>query len=367
MYTENDLVRVAKRENNNKRTYLVMNKLQGKHIPVSPKKAMELFGELADTIQEAYKDECPLIVGFAETATAISAAVAGSLDCYYIQTTREIVEDAEYLYFSEAHSHAMEQKLVKNHIDEVIGNVSRVVFIEDEVTTGNTILDLVNVMEQEYGKNIRFSVASILNGMNEESMHRYDEKGITLHYLVKTNHDSYDSRVERFLMDGEYWSSPAARKKNAPWMEITGGSNARKLVKSLDYQNACLKLWNAVDCKIARKTTDSILVLGTEEFMYPALYIAMKIEETGCRVRFHATTRSPIMVNSQAEYPLHKRFEQKSLYDETRVTYVYELSRYDQVLVITDTPNQGFGWESLNAALEASGNTNINWIRWCQA
>lgn len=45
-YVENDLVRIAKRENNTKRGYLVVNPLQGKHIPVSPSKALQLFQEL---------------------------------------------------------------------------------------------------------------------------------------------------------------------------------------------------------------------------------------------------------------------------------------------------------------------------------
>ena len=35
-YTEKDLVKIAKRENNTKRNYLVVDPLQGKHIPVVP-------------------------------------------------------------------------------------------------------------------------------------------------------------------------------------------------------------------------------------------------------------------------------------------------------------------------------------------
>ena len=42
-YTEKDLVKVAKRENNTKRNYLVVDPLQGKHIPVVPSKALDLF------------------------------------------------------------------------------------------------------------------------------------------------------------------------------------------------------------------------------------------------------------------------------------------------------------------------------------
>ncbi len=72
-YTEKDLVKIAKRENNTKRNYLVVDPLQGKHIPVVPSKALDLFAALADTFREKYKDEKLLLVGFAETATAIGA------------------------------------------------------------------------------------------------------------------------------------------------------------------------------------------------------------------------------------------------------------------------------------------------------
>ena len=56
-YTEKDLVKIAKRENNTKRNYLVVDPLQGKHIPVVPSKALDLFAALADTFREKYKDE----------------------------------------------------------------------------------------------------------------------------------------------------------------------------------------------------------------------------------------------------------------------------------------------------------------------
>ena len=47
MYTETDLVGIAKRDNNPKRNYLVVNRLQGKHIPVPPHSAFEMFDMLA--------------------------------------------------------------------------------------------------------------------------------------------------------------------------------------------------------------------------------------------------------------------------------------------------------------------------------
>ena len=150
MYKENDLVSVAKRENNKKRNYLVVNKLQGKHIPVDPKKTLKLFKELADEIKDEYKNEKLLVIGFAETATAIGSAVAAELEVSYTQTTREQIEKVEFLYFSEEHSHATEQKLVKTDIAAVIDTTDRIIFVEDEVTTGNTILNIIRVIRETF-------------------------------------------------------------------------------------------------------------------------------------------------------------------------------------------------------------------------
>ena len=75
-------------------------------------------------------------MGFAETATAIGAQAAITVGADYIQTTREVIPGVNYLFFSEEHSHATEQKLVKDDIDRAAAETDRIIFIEDEVTTG---------------------------------------------------------------------------------------------------------------------------------------------------------------------------------------------------------------------------------------
>ena len=45
--------------------------------------------------------------------------------------------------------------------------------------------------------------------------------------------------------------------------------------------------------------------------MFPALYIGRKMEKEGAEVRCHSTTRSPIAVSLEKEYPLHSRYELK--------------------------------------------------------
>lgn len=379
-YQQKDLVRIAKRENNTKRNYLVVDPLQGKHVPVEPSKALNLFKSLAEKLQGKYEGERLLLIGFAETATAIGAQAAITLETKYIQTTREVIPDARYLFFSEAHSHATEQKLVKDDIDRVINDIDRIVFIEDEVTTGNTIMNIIKIITKEYQKKIKFAVASLLNGMTEESLKIYQDEKIELHYLVKTDHSGYSAIAEKYHCDGlsiraiqedHTQEKLAVSIQDKIWNElphiisIPGWMNARRFVDAKQYETACKKLAETVIAETSVKQGERVLVIGTEEFMYPALLTGQEIEKIGCDVRCHSTTRSPIAVSTEEEYPLHCRYELRSLYDPDRKTFIYDLENYDRVIVMTDAALASLkGLETLIYALRMK-NENITVIRWC--
>ena len=378
-YQQKDLVRIAKRENNTKRSYLVVDPLQGKHVPVEPSKALNLFKSLAEKLQGKYEGERLLLIGFAETATAIGAQAAITLGTKYIQTTREVIPDARYLFFSEAHSHATEQKLVKDDIDRVINDIDRIVFIEDEVTTGNTIMNIIKIITKEYQKKIKFAVASLLNGMTEESLKIYQDEKIELHYLVKTDHSGYGAVAEQYRCDGLYICAipenhthesadidvQSEKNMREHIISIPGWMNARRFVDAKQYEAACRKLAETVIVETSVKQGERVLVIGTEEFMYPALLTGQEIEKIGCDVRCHSTTRSPIAVSTEEEYPLHCRYELCSLYDPERKTFIYDLENYDRVIVMTDAALASLkGLETLIYALRMK-NENITVIRWC--
>ena len=379
-YQERDLVKIAKRENNSKRNYLVVDPLQGKHVPVEPSKALNLFKSLASKLQGKYEGERLLLIGFAETATAIGAQAAITLGTKYIQTTREVIPDVSYLFFSEAHSHATEQKLVKDDIDRVINETDRIVFVEDEVTTGNTIMNIIRIIRREYQRKIKFAVASLLNGMTEEYLKIYQEEEIDLHYLVKTDHSGYSAIAEKYHCDGlsiraiqedHTQEKLAVSIQDKIWNElphiisIPGWMNARRFVDAKQYETACKKLAETVIAETGVKQGERVLVIGTEEFMYPALLTGQEIEKMGCEVRSHSTTRSPIAVSTEEEYPLHCRYELRSLYDPDRKTFIYDLESYDRVIVMTDSALVSLkGLETLIYALRMK-NENITVIRWC--
>ena len=363
-YNETDLVNIAKRENTTNRSYLVVNPLQGKHIPVSPSKAIDLFNTLATELKERYKAEKLLLVGFAETATAIGAQVAISLETKYIQTTREVVPNVDYLFFSEEHSHATEQKLVKNDIDRIIDGIDRIIFVEDEVTTGNTILNIIRILRREYTNTLKFSVASLLNGMTSDHLEVYEKEGIDIHYLIKTDHSKFGDVADKCLCDGIYFDADT-EKTDINIIDIPGCMNARRLIDSVKYAEACRKMSeNAVE-KINLLHTKKILVMGTEECMYPAIYMGKYLEELGHEVKTHSTTRSPISVSSEESYPLHRRYTLQSLYDSERRTYIYDIDNYDYVLIVTDSELSDIkGLQSVVNAVKKK-NSKISVIRWC--
>lgn len=369
MYSEENLVRIARRENNSKRGYLVLNTLQGKHMPAPPTAALGQFAALAERVRARFVGERMLIVGFAETATAIGAALAASLGCAFLQTTRERVPDRSYLHFTEAHSHATEQKLDKADMARCIPDIDRVVFAEDELTTGNTILNLVDALEQTFGRRLRFAAACLLSGMPPAAQDQFAARGIALDALLCIDYSGYDARVLAYPSDGAYHClAPLPAGQEAPCSSYPGRLDARRLVDGSAYHAACQVLARRVLTDFPVQPGARILVLGTEEFMYPGLCLAAQMEEAGAQVRFHATTRSPMVVCAQAAYPLHCRHELVSLYDDERRTFLYALDAYDRVFVVTDAPaQQTKGLRTLLAALHQAGNETIQVIRWCDS
>lgn len=365
VYTQKQLVRIAKRENNTKRGYLVMDPLQGKHIAVSPKTALKLFDDLAQLVIDTYNNEKIVFIGFAETATAIGAQVAISAKSEYIQTTREIVNDVDYLFFSEEHSHATEQKLVKNDMDIVMNEADRIVFVEDEVTTGKTILNIIAVLKKNYpDSKVKFAVASLLNGMTETNLELYGGKQIDLHYLVKTDHSTYDEIADKFKGDGEYISYSNEPQSWTNELNVSNYMNTRRLTDTIKYVETCNNLWSSIEKEMDFEECKSVLIMGTEECMYPALHVGAKLEEKGVEVKSHSTTRSPIATSTEEEYPVHKRFELRSMYDKQRVTYIYDIAKYDKVIVITDSKDiDQEGSNSLLGALRTQNN-DITLVRW---
>jgi len=342
-YSEDKILRIAKRYNNTKRGYLLVDPLQAKHMPVSPGEALRLMNTLGAAVREKCCEEA-LVIGFAETATAMAAAAAECLgDCFYIQTTREDVPDAEeWLYFEEAHSHATEQKLCADNLGGAVTASRQIVFLDDEITTGNTLLNTVNCFRKRFPEiwNKSIAVASAVNRITESKLRAIYENSMGCVYLCRPAERDYEAEVrdiEADEPDGKYFKTNV----NVEYTSVKTANrlaDPRRGLMISDYRKSIDAFCDEALRHIDVKSGERILVLGTEECMYPALILGKRLEDGfGAEVRCHATTRSPIGISEREGYPITNGYRINSFYNRVRVTYIYNLEKYDRTIVVTDS------------------------------
>lgn len=365
------IISVEHRSNNPKRDYLFVNRWQGKHIPTSPNdfgRLVERLGTIVvGTIGES-KARHTLVVGFAETATALAQCLFNEIGAtYYLQTTREDVEADVKIHFEEEHSHAVNQEIcIKNNntLKELIksNKIKYVLFVDDEITTGNTVLNLMRVLNKELGLHgIPCGVASICNWQ-------------TTHYIKlakKSGIEDFMCLIKGEIVDKDYKLNIELESDATKYIDASNRENARFKIKvtdlktdyfdifteeraghSDDYkqlsnivaeavvERAMSNIFNIENTKC--KTITNLLVIGTEEFMTIPYIIAERLqEELGIEtVKFQATTRSCIDIikgSKDKDKEISMRGELSSAYDSERITHIYNLDKYDAVFVVTDS------------------------------
>lgn len=301
-FDPNELISVCKRENNSKRDFIFVNRYQGKHVPARPQDILQLFETLRITISKDSRwnrKESVCIIGFAETATAIGNYIADNIpnkNYYYLQTTREKSNKQLLVEFKEEHSHATEQALYGDL--QKLQKCDRILFVDDELSTGKTILNFINELEK-IGK-FQYSVASFLNLQSKEDEQKFKEKNIDTYCLIK-------------------------------------GKIKDKNKKISIEQLSDIEDLNVLRNEYEHPKTD--LVIGTEEDMYNAILKAERLEKSntsGKQYYFQASTRSPICPCNEDDYVLYNRIRFVSAKDDNRIVYLYNLRQYDRIIVMAN-------------------------------
>ena len=348
-YERDDLVRLARRVHNTKRTYLLVDPLQGKHMPVSPGAALAMMGALGEKLAEQ-RPGIDLVIGFAETATAVAAAAANGLGrpCRYIHTTREPGDGGAEIEFREEHSHAVEQRLRLSKLRRWIDEASAVALVDDELSTGRTMVNAILKLGEACPalREKPVTVASLISRLGSEPLPGLEGWDIRFVSLLHLPMEDYTAAVSRYAIEAA--GAPAG--EDLSYDELTlpvHGMDARDGVPLPDWAGA---LASAADLLLKDGPRGRVTVLGTEEYMLPGLIFGARLEASGlaARVRFHATTRSPIGICRDAGYPIRAGWRLRSFYDAVRVTYIYDLEPCDEAIVLTDSRNDG----AVRAAME---------------
>ncbi len=361
-FKKEEIISIAQRENNQKRGYLFVNHLQAKHIPVSPSKALSLFQALAEEIDQHEK---MTIIGFAETATAIGSGVSANCpyDVYYIHTSREnLPKENIVVEFKEEHSHATQQMLFCKDEEKMLFQSQKILFVEDEITTGKTILNFIKALKEK-GIKAEFAACSIANSMTQEHRKNFLENDIQLYELFGIEQADCEKVFSQssIVLEKQTEQLP----KSIEYQSIFGKIDPRVGSFAKEYQKACETLAKKIYDMFEKKVGNNILVLGTEECMYPAIVTGVYFEKKGKNVKTHSTTRSPIVARKEENYPIFNKSIFESVYEKGRKTYLYNLTKYDTVIIVTDAQNYNkVGVKGLLKALKNYENDNIIIIRW---
>ncbi|MFV2120242.1 phosphoribosyltransferase domain-containing protein, partial [Streptomyces sp. Act-28] len=152
--------------NNRKRAHLLVSRVLGKHVPQSPAVVRGSGHELGRRVRALLGDEearRAVVVGYAETATGLGHCVAdGLVHAPYLHSTRRPVPGVPRAAgFEEAHSHHTSHLLLPED-PGLLAGPGPLVLVDDEFSTGDTVLNTVRALHERYPRE-RYVIVALVD------------------------------------------------------------------------------------------------------------------------------------------------------------------------------------------------------------
>ncbi|MDT7844649.1 phosphoribosyltransferase [Streptomyces justiciae] len=328
-----DLLGLALRRNP-KRAHLLVSNVLGKHVPQSPTVVYGHGFALGRRVRELLGEEAgaAVVVGYAETATGLGHSVADGLGTapYLHSTRRPVAGVAQAGGFEESHSHATSHLLLPEDAGLLAGD-GPLVLVDDEFSTGNTVLNTIRDLHERYPRG-RYVVVALVDMRSEADAGRLEEFAREIGARVDlVAAASGNVRLPEGVLEkgqalvAEYSGALGARgtARQAPtgpqpiahridlhWPHglPDGGrhgftpSHRTRLEAALPEMTA--RLAEALPADAHR-----IHILGFEELMYAPLRLARELEQVagGAEVTYSTTTRSPVLAVDDPGYAIRSR------------------------------------------------------------
>ncbi|MFJ4084555.1 phosphoribosyltransferase domain-containing protein, partial [Streptomyces iakyrus] len=151
---------------NPKRAHLLVSNVLGKHVPQSPSVVYGYGVELGRRVRDLLGDDearRAVVLGYAETATGLGHSVADGLGLapYLHSTRRPVAGVTPAGGFEESHSHATSHLLLPEDPALFTGD-GPLVLVDDEFSTGNTVLNTVRDLHGRYPRR-RYVVVALVD------------------------------------------------------------------------------------------------------------------------------------------------------------------------------------------------------------
>ncbi|MCW2813955.1 MAG: hypothetical protein JWN84_1410 [Nocardioides sp.] len=362
-----DLVGLAVRRNP-RRVHLVVSTVLAKHVPVSPAVARRHGSDLGDLVEDALGGaRAELVLGYAETATGLGHLVADRLGATVVHSTRRPGWSA--LSFEEEHSHATTHRLQPRDPDLLRGT-GPLVLVDDELTTGRTILNTVRELHAISARPAYVVAALVDLRPDDARAHAAEvaaELGTSITFVallegeVRITHDPDDEVRAAVAADvslalpGPERATEVATTYAWPAGVPDGGRHGLGPSDADGFETAVSELGAEVGDLVAGAAR--VHVLGTEELMYLPHRIAEDLEATrpALEVTVSSTTRSPVVVRDDPAYAVRHgiTFPAHDGADDGKPRFAYNLEpgRFDAIVLVLDQATPADGAGELRAAL----------------
>ncbi|WP_217551605.1 phosphoribosyltransferase [Streptomyces sp. GbtcB6] len=355
---------------NPRRAHLLVSNVLGKHVPQSPavvyghgfalgRRVRDLLGE-----QEARQ---AVVLGYAETATGLGHSVADGVGLapYLHSTRRPVAGVAAAGGFEESHSHATSHLLLPEDPALLSGD-GPLVLVDDEFSTGNTVLNTIRDLHARYPRK-RYVVVALVDMRSPEDAGRLTafaaEIGARVDLVaaasgtvklpegVLEKGQELVARYEESAATGDQpsaapsgpfaqfpaplggWGQPSQGARGtarpAPTHPHPTGDRTTPHVTRIDLHwppglpdggrhgftpahrirlETALPLMAARVAEALPPDARRVLTLGFEELMYAPLRVARELEAlVAAEVRYSTTTRSPVLAVDDPGYAIRSR------------------------------------------------------------
>ncbi|MGN9759774.1 phosphoribosyltransferase [Streptomyces sp. SD31] len=369
---------------NPKRAHLLVSHVLGKHVPQSPSVVYGAGFALGRRVRDLLGAEeagAAVVLGYAETATGLGHSVADGIGCapYLHSTRRPVAGVARAGGFEESHSHATSHLLLPEDPALLVGD-GPLVLVDDEFSTGNTVLNTVRDLHSRYPRR-RYVVVALVDMRSAADAGRLEEfareigarvdlvaaasgtvrlpEGVLEKGQELVARYEAESSAGSAAMGGRSSAGPAPTGPHSddhrthphitrvelgwPSRLPDGGrhgftpAHRARLEKALPAMTA--RLAEALPADARR-----VHVLGFEELMYAPLRLARELEQVaeGVEVRFSTTTRSPVLAVDDPGYAIRSRIvfpAHDTPADGPGERYAYNVAGagFDAVIAVVDS------------------------------
>ncbi|PVC96838.1 phosphoribosyltransferase [Streptomyces sp. CS090A] len=358
---------------NPKRAHLLVSNVLGKHVPQKPSVVYGAgygLGERVRALLGAEEARRAVVLGYAETATGLGHAVADGLrDAPYLHSTRRPVAGvAQAGGFEEAHSHATSHLLLPEDPELLAGGAeaSTLVLVDDEFSTGNTVLNTIRALHGTHPRE-RYVIVALVDMRSAGDRDRLTafaaEIGARVDLVTRSSGtvalpQGVLERGQTLVADQEAEQAGRADEAVAgvapapvtrvalDWpAEVPDGGRhgftpAHRAALEAALPGMAERIAGALDSDVRR-----VLVLGFEELMYAPLRLGTALEAamgSGAEIRYSTTTRSPVLAVDDPGYAIRTRLVFPAHDDPAdgpgdRYAYNVAGAGFDAVVVVVDS------------------------------